>query len=186
MQRIFRSVRRTQYGYIACKEGWIKDVCSVHARELARKVELYIIIILYVYFREIGPTWVTRNWLFGLRCVWKEAADRVYILCAFVYNIMCRVQDLANTPNPPYARVHEQLYINTLYNVKYTYRMNTNKKSCLQHKFFWFPKRIYKIIFSEICKHLRQTLQVWKSLRKYMTMLKSRKYLLLFCTKITI
>lgn len=119
---VYRVQGRVNKGRVQCARAWIGP-------------ESWI--IHYYYFICLFPgdrprPWVTRNWLFGLRCVWKEAADRVYILCAFLYNIMCSVQDPANTPNPPYARVHEQLYINTLYNVKYTHRMNINKKSCLQ------------------------------------------------------
>jgi len=50
------------------------------------------IIHYYYYFICLFPgdrprPWVTRNWLFGLRCVWKEAADRIYILGAFVYTL---------------------------------------------------------------------------------------------------
>lgn len=101
---VYRVKGRVNKGRVQCARAWIGP-------------ESWI--IHYYYFICLFPgdrprPWVIRNWLFGLRCVWKEAADRVYILCAFVYNIMCSVQDPGNTLNPPYARVHEQLYINTL------------------------------------------------------------------------
>jgi len=96
--------RCTQYRYIVCVEGWIKDVCSVHACELARKVELYIIIILYVYFREISPA---RGWRVIGCLVWGASERRrrtVFIFSArssILYNIiLCSVRDSARTPNP--------------------------------------------------------------------------------------
>lgn len=84
VQRLFRAIGTYTIKVRRVREGWIKDVCHVHSSELAWKVELYII---WLFPGDWPYTWVIYNWLFGLRCVWKEAADRVYILGAFVYTV---------------------------------------------------------------------------------------------------